>query len=177
MYYYYDDAARAEKLSEFLKAKGFNASKSNCFEQFTFNEYRSFKRYDGGDVNRVFTLSEDEKAVIEEIVVRGSFPDELHSTSLHDCTVYRTVHLLDEALPLNDAPKEIIEKFSESKKIMLTNNYWEDQYTQVYEEYHLVGGYHIVVYRREYITYYTPEDPWGSDYQTTIYPPIVYSRG
>lgn len=173
---YDNEGMRAEKLSDFLKSKGFNATKSNCFDNFIFNEYRSFSRYNG-DVNRVFTLSEDEKAVIEEIVVNGTFPDELHSTSSHNETVYRAVHMLDEDLRLKDAPKELIEKFSESRKVMLTDNYWEDQYTQVYEEYHLVGSYHIVVYRKEYVTYYTPEDPWGSDYQTKEFPPIVYSRG
>ena len=174
--WYDNEGMRAEKLAKFLESKGFSATKSNCFDNFVFNEYRSFSRYNG-DVNRVFTLSEDEKAIIEEIVVNGDFPDDLHSSSSSNKVVYRAVHLLDENLSLKPAPKELLNKFSESKKNLLTNEYWEDQYTQVYEEYYLVGGYHIVVYRREYITYYTPEDPWGSDYQTTIYPPIVYSRG
>ena len=170
-----DEVARAEKLSKFLISKGFSVSVEDCNPHYKFSVYRTFNHCDG-DVYRKFILSQDEKYVVESVIVRGEFSSRIYSCTHMDKVVYQTVYPINGTIRYKELEKvstDVISKFKENGKMTFVESSVEGC-VDVRNEYTLINSYYVLLTTTESGIYANHDDPWSTEYFVHVYPPIVY---
>lgn len=164
--------SRAEKLSAFLQNAGFvSAILDRCTDGvYTFYMTNSVDPKDKFYLR--FTLTEDEKSILEELRVDGHHQSGKCSCGRSIKTLHRTIHLLDDVkyMELEKIDSSIYNKIPESGK--LHDQTWEDSSTVVVTEYHVISSY-VLEERTEFWEYIWP-DGQTYDESTTHHIPKLY---